>query len=235
MLCAEWCCRPRWNLYEKRILKVTAFKRIPPLLKQYVHFIVSLRFCFHSILLCSAVFIKRTRAHLSLKSVPGSLRLLITWLHLRKGCSDDTFLGEESVFLFVFFKVFFAICRTGEAEMVTNTCVLIVKRMMIAMTEVMQAVKPQWHLQLLLNYHCWGWQHTSDRFIIHFAPVTSNQHPEIFFLLFFPPCSLDWFLSTLSPFSPFHISWCIICVIASVCKWRKLWWQFQFGRNSEST
>lgn len=138
-------------------------------------------------------------------------------------------------FCLFFFKVFFAICRTGEAEMVTNTCVLIVKRMMIAMTEVMQAVKPQWHLQLLLNYHCWGWQHTSDRFIIHFAPVTSNQHPEIFFLLFFPPCSLDWFLSTLSPFSPFHISWCIICVIASVCKWRKLWWQFQFGRNSEST
>lgn len=117
--------------------------------------------------------------------------------------------------------------------MVTNTCVLIVKRMMIAMTEVMQAVKPQWHLQLLLNYHCWGWQHTSDRFIIHFAPVTSNQHPEIFFLLFFSPV-FSWLISfhPVSLFSLSHIVVHNLChsfsvqmekTVVAISIWQKLW------------
>lgn len=69
--------------------------------------------------------------------------------------------------------------------------------------------------------------------MMHFTPVTLNQHPEIFFLLFFSPLFL-WLIPFLPvSFSLSHMSWCIICVIASLCKWGKLWWQFQFGRNSE--
>lgn len=68
------------------------------------------------------------------------------------------------------------------------------------------------------------------------------MHSRIVFFsfLFFP-----FFFSFLLPWVPltdfrlprlpFHISWCIICTMASPCKLRKRRWQFQFDRSPVCT
>lgn len=85
------------------------------------------------------------------------------------------------------------------------------------------------------------------RIIIHFTPVTPHHHLNafphcLFSFLFFP---FSFFFSFLLPWAsltdfrlprlPFHISWCIICTMASPCKLRKRWWQFQFDRSPVCT
>lgn len=97
-----------------------------------------------------------------------------------------------------------------------------------------QAVDPPRCLQLLLNDSSWVTEfdnkHPMGYNAFHTCH-TSSTTPD-FLVNVFPPPPSDWFPSTPSPF---HISWSIICTTASLCKWRKAWWQFQFGRDPVST
>lgn len=113
------------------------------------------------------------------------------------------------------------ICCTSTPAVfrVASAPVLMGEKMMTVMTVMMQAGKRQC-LQLLSSY--WGWQSTCDRlkYISHLSHLINTPiYSCSCFFVSSPRVPPTDFLPSLSLSS--HISWCIICTIASLCKWRK--------------